>query len=670
MAATRFNSPELRKPASSPRPKGRDNAKDTLCRNVLIYGHCRYEDQGCAFNHDPNKTLSGPADSARLRDKAGPDWTGAARRDFSLDHNGHDTLPPHLLTTGEKKEGSPDRSTNAATYTRITNSEPTRRGAISYPSGMNSATYNPNTNQGDHNPRTPPQSPPTNQAGPLGGRAPTLPRRSSQRSNQNHAGERGRFSRPTQLSELRQLEGYSNFGGPATSDQLQHYNDVELEIARFHSDQMRQRGPEPPSSFQTTISQNPRVATASATSNGARSREPTSFYDPVRQSFGTSQATSHFQGGESYGQADSHQSYPSQTFGSNSGHSRASVPHYKGGASFGQRYFGTPGVNITATGGGAASFGESASFQHPANKPFGARGGATSNHEFPSKRFGKESQPPPNHSYKTYRREEEKKAARGKSQEEFGGGAQEPGSSRERIPGSSGTLRDGLGSQEASFLARANGSFRGYQGPASLFDRFHRTRTLHSSGRSQRNPLVVEDIPEASSTNSLAITSSQAGAPQFSGATSTAQFRLSAPQQSPFTQVANEVPLSQPQTQQPYLAGALRRSLENQTPDSAGARPARVTAHQHFSAVATAQGPSFENGFSQARSSYPTPNNPSSTSSSQPGNGGDRGVVFTRKSASQLTSQNGQPEGHRHSDNTQGTPSHNPGNPSLENPTK
>jgi PAB-dependent poly(A)-specific ribonuclease subunit 3 len=39
-----------------------ENAKDTLCRNVLIYGHCRYEDQGCAFNHDPNKTVSLPSD--------------------------------------------------------------------------------------------------------------------------------------------------------------------------------------------------------------------------------------------------------------------------------------------------------------------------------------------------------------------------------------------------------------------------------------------------------------------------------------------------------------------------------------------------------------------------------------------------------------------------------
>jgi PAB-dependent poly(A)-specific ribonuclease subunit 3 len=61
-----------------------ENAKDTLCRNVTIYGKCRYEDkgapvvshlflslvlssapsltkasfnQGCAFNHDPNRFI-------------------------------------------------------------------------------------------------------------------------------------------------------------------------------------------------------------------------------------------------------------------------------------------------------------------------------------------------------------------------------------------------------------------------------------------------------------------------------------------------------------------------------------------------------------------------------------------------------------------------------------
>ncbi|KAB5539512.1 hypothetical protein GE09DRAFT_320440 [Coniochaeta sp. 2T2.1] len=38
--------------------------KDTPCRNLLIYGHCRYKDQGCAFNHySGNKDTSPPNSS-------------------------------------------------------------------------------------------------------------------------------------------------------------------------------------------------------------------------------------------------------------------------------------------------------------------------------------------------------------------------------------------------------------------------------------------------------------------------------------------------------------------------------------------------------------------------------------------------------------------------------
>ncbi|KAK2792891.1 PAB-dependent poly(A)-specific ribonuclease subunit 3 [Onygenales sp. PD_12] len=44
---------DSRRSTGSPKLKGRENAKDTLCRNVTIYGRCRYEDKGCAFNHDP-----------------------------------------------------------------------------------------------------------------------------------------------------------------------------------------------------------------------------------------------------------------------------------------------------------------------------------------------------------------------------------------------------------------------------------------------------------------------------------------------------------------------------------------------------------------------------------------------------------------------------------------
>lgn len=32
--------------------------RDTPCRNIRIYGRCRYEDQGCTFNHDMDKNSS------------------------------------------------------------------------------------------------------------------------------------------------------------------------------------------------------------------------------------------------------------------------------------------------------------------------------------------------------------------------------------------------------------------------------------------------------------------------------------------------------------------------------------------------------------------------------------------------------------------------------------
>ncbi|KAH7309128.1 hypothetical protein B0I35DRAFT_93888 [Stachybotrys elegans] len=79
MAAPRYPAADPRRQVGSPRPKGRGafspshpaslpplslslgadrrqlENKETLCRNVLIYGHCRYEDQGCTFSHDQNK---------------------------------------------------------------------------------------------------------------------------------------------------------------------------------------------------------------------------------------------------------------------------------------------------------------------------------------------------------------------------------------------------------------------------------------------------------------------------------------------------------------------------------------------------------------------------------------------------------------------------------------
>ncbi|KAH6688919.1 PAB-dependent poly(A)-specific ribonuclease subunit PAN3 [Plectosphaerella plurivora] len=56
-------------------------SKDTLCRNVLIYGHCRYENSGCAFNHDQNRNSSSqtaattPSDLAKRLNVDSPSFT-------------------------------------------------------------------------------------------------------------------------------------------------------------------------------------------------------------------------------------------------------------------------------------------------------------------------------------------------------------------------------------------------------------------------------------------------------------------------------------------------------------------------------------------------------------------------------------------------------------------
>ncbi|PBP22146.1 PAB-dependent poly(A)-specific ribonuclease subunit PAN3 [Diplocarpon rosae] len=55
--------------------RGSENSKDTLCRNVTIYGHCRWEDSGCVFSHDPNKTISSQADVKKSLSFDSPSFT-------------------------------------------------------------------------------------------------------------------------------------------------------------------------------------------------------------------------------------------------------------------------------------------------------------------------------------------------------------------------------------------------------------------------------------------------------------------------------------------------------------------------------------------------------------------------------------------------------------------
>lgn len=50
-----------------------DSAKDTFCKNVLIYGYCKYENKGCAFSHTvkPNSSVPGSQGSNATTNSSG-----------------------------------------------------------------------------------------------------------------------------------------------------------------------------------------------------------------------------------------------------------------------------------------------------------------------------------------------------------------------------------------------------------------------------------------------------------------------------------------------------------------------------------------------------------------------------------------------------------------------
>lgn len=60
-----------------------DSAKDTLCKNILIYGYCKFEDKGCAFNHNKSpqqaqqQQQSSPMVSGHATASAPPGTSGA-----------------------------------------------------------------------------------------------------------------------------------------------------------------------------------------------------------------------------------------------------------------------------------------------------------------------------------------------------------------------------------------------------------------------------------------------------------------------------------------------------------------------------------------------------------------------------------------------------------------
>ncbi|BCR86583.1 PAN-complex poly(A)-binding subunit PAN3 [Aspergillus chevalieri] len=119
MASTGKSSTEdSRRGMGSPKPKSRvypENAKDTLCRNVTIYGRCRYEDKGCAFNHDPQKL--NPANNT--------DSNGNRKR-FNVDSP---SFTPSLLSTNGST--TPTKKTTATISPKAANAAPFQPRSVS-----------------------------------------------------------------------------------------------------------------------------------------------------------------------------------------------------------------------------------------------------------------------------------------------------------------------------------------------------------------------------------------------------------------------------------------------------------------------------------------------------------------------------------------------------------
>ncbi|KAF1947491.1 hypothetical protein EJ02DRAFT_91414 [Clathrospora elynae] len=102
--ATTFGGPsgDSRRGVVSPRPKGRE-AKNTLCRNVTIYGHCRYENT-CPYIHDNAKLAQ--SENAKKR--------------FNVDSPSFTPLQPSTngsVTPSTRSAAISPKAANAAVFT-------------------------------------------------------------------------------------------------------------------------------------------------------------------------------------------------------------------------------------------------------------------------------------------------------------------------------------------------------------------------------------------------------------------------------------------------------------------------------------------------------------------------------------------------------------------------
>ncbi|KAJ5162664.1 Zinc finger CCCH-type [Penicillium coprophilum] len=111
---------DARRTTGSPKMKSRENAKDTLCRNVTIYGRCRYEDKGCAFNHDPSKLNANQSDSKKRFNVDSPSFTPSLL-------SGNGVSAPKKSTAISPKAASAAPFQPRTTSSRSNTSTPTTR---------------------------------------------------------------------------------------------------------------------------------------------------------------------------------------------------------------------------------------------------------------------------------------------------------------------------------------------------------------------------------------------------------------------------------------------------------------------------------------------------------------------------------------------------------------
>ncbi|OLN86109.1 PAB-dependent poly(A)-specific ribonuclease subunit PAN3, partial [Colletotrichum chlorophyti] len=102
--------------------------KETLCRNVLIYGHCRYENTGCAFNHDQNRS-----NSTQNSPSSQSNQSEFSRKALNVDS-------PSFTPTSLPTTASPGASMTGGLSKKSTFSSQAASAAVFTPRGAGSAT--------------------------------------------------------------------------------------------------------------------------------------------------------------------------------------------------------------------------------------------------------------------------------------------------------------------------------------------------------------------------------------------------------------------------------------------------------------------------------------------------------------------------------------------------